>query len=224
MKNISDLFGITEVEERKETYDIDPLILSCVRKELFDKNITNHYHLGSSYLKESLEPRHRDQAEQIRSYYLGRFGIEILKKNRASSFRESAYRLLESRKRIDVTDRESGVYATLPFFYSEDLVYDRLAKEYNQEFLFASQTVPTLNLTYVEKTVGIQMKRKVVRYWFEQDRNLFRFDVDTSNSLIDFLNYRLHTNPKIKILSRIERVSHFRVNHYRLQNLKEVYA
>lgn len=177
----------------KETFSIDPLVLSVACKELSEINSLDTHSLNSSRVTESVNDSHREQAEKIRDYYCKKlFWNQLKNGNPLSEYRLRMLHLLENRV-TTCKNLDTGIYWTLPYFYDEDQVYDQFRKTYITRNIPIKREYnkPKLTLTYVDKSLKFQRRDKKNLYWFTDSNYLYCIELERKNPLLGLFEERL---------------------------------
>lgn len=189
-----DIFSSTYKEKDKE-FDLDPLVLSCSLKDLFE-NEHGHYSLDDRRVIENITDEIKEYAEQVRKYFGKKFFWSNLSGNRSlSDFRGRVCHLLENRVRV-CNERDIGIYYKLPYFYDEDMAYEDFKKQYDTSSDIPYKTwypvggnkkmdKARITLKYIKTTASRQQKRNVNRFWFTDDKYLYSIQIANDNPLLD---------------------------------------
>lgn len=212
--DINELFNST-MQERITEFTVDPLVLACSLKDLVEKH-EGYYQLDDHRVIENISPEIKERAEDIRKYYTKKFFWSALSNDRPlSDYRRRLINLLENRI-MSCKDQDCGIYYKLPFFYEEDIVYEDFKKTYKVDHSEIKRIVygtPNIkedfNLCYLKSTYSTQRKRKIERFWFTDNTNLYQIEVERDNPLIEMFRVMLDENPtaiKMQGLRSIDRI------------------
>lgn len=185
----NDVFSDT-FRERETALKDDPLVLACSLKRLHEKD-GQWRSIEDTAVLENVDDDIRAYAEDIRKYFSKKFFWNNLSNIQSvSSFRSRALYLLENRVR-NCKDKDIGCYFKLPWFYEEDMAYEKIKKNLVTDDIpdivygGSTRTKSNLTLTFVDSTISTQSKRKIERFWFTDSVYLYQIEVATDNVLIN---------------------------------------
>lgn len=139
----------------------------------------------------------RDQAEDIRRYYLDRLMFKKLQTGQATEFAQQLYPLLLSESRP--LQQHLGMLYRLPYFYAEDRAHDALAQRYADhqpeeldEFTALTQAFAAKEqaqrLRPVQQILRSRRSKEAIEFWFEtEEGEPAMMSVATNNSLMTLM-------------------------------------
>ncbi len=191
VENDFDIFT-SKYKEQEKVFDLDPLLLSCSLKDLYEQTGI-HYSMDDSRVAEHANSEIKDRAEQVRKYFTKKFfWSNLANKFQLSDFRTRVCYLLENRVR-SCKEQDIGIYYKLPYFYEEDMIYEEFKKKYNTTDVPSVYRVQQservkLTLTYLKSTSSRQRKRNIKRFWFTDNTYLYNIDIANDNPLLEMFN------------------------------------
>lgn len=203
-------------------WSIDPLVLACRLKEMYDKLGYIPHDLSDDAVAKSVTKATRERAEEIRKFYTKRHMWAAMRGNtQLSDYRHRMAELLNNRETV-IRERDVGIYWKLPWFYDEDRIYDNFKK------VFVTTNIPkhcdqerVVHLQLVETTLGWQRKRKNHRYWFRcADNYLYNISILEENFLFDFFRSVIINNGDYKFSTKLINCTLDGMQYYKLQNFK----
>jgi len=200
--SLDDLFN-REYVEREISFNEDPLVLACIVKDRYETT-GNFTSLNDSVLISSITDKHRQLAEKIRDYYTKKFFWRLFK-NDLSDYRKRLCFLLENRIR-SCKEKDTGIYCKLPWFYEEDMIYDEIKKSVETSKQYYVNTNGTakqvVNLTFLKKTLSFQKRRKIERFWFKEDNELYCIEAEASSIFLELFKSLVERNQPLTLDSR----------------------
>jgi hypothetical protein len=220
--DLTDIFSQT-YKEPVTIFKEDPLVLATSLKDLYDKGGT-YEDLQSLRVAENVTDEIRVRAEDIRKYYGRKFLWHNLNGKSMSSFRSKASSLLENRI-CSLTEQDRGIYFKLPWFYSEDMIYDEFKKTLNTTKLpnlgNKRQNTFIKRLTFLKTSTGWQKNRKAEYFWFKDDNNdLYGIQLTKDNPLLEMFKGMLDENPTPTFQTRLTEDRIDSLHFYKLHSFK----
>jgi len=212
------------MEERITEFKEDPLVLSCIAKRHLDQGLGYHSMEDSSLL-ELITEEDRVLAKNIREYYTKKFFWRALSSEKPlSDFRHRLINLLENRIR-KCKDQDCGIYYKLPYFYSEDIIYEEFKKTLKTDTISSlgssRQNSMMKSLEFIKTSSSRQRKRNQIRYWFKDDNNfLYGLELTSDNPLLmifdDYLKGRSNIIFETKLTEdRIDQMHYYKLFNYK---------
>jgi hypothetical protein len=212
-------------EDREVEFQEDPLVLSCLAKEIVEQG-GGWRSFSDERLLELVTVQNRSRADDIRKYFSKKFFWKNLQNNRPlSPFRQKTLFLLETKSKV-IKEKDIGIFFKLPYFYEEDQVYERFKKELKVDEDFANRDrafyqEQLRSVVYLDKTVGWQGKEKVVRFWFkDSDQWLYNFVILEKNPLKEFFTDFVESKKEHKFVCRLSTSRIEDMNFYVIVNPK----
>ena len=205
----------------------DPLVLAACLYRLMQDEVTLYFSLADDRLLELITDEDKELAEQIRKYYTKKFFWANFTTG-VSSFRSRLLVLLET-KTMSCSDQDCGIYYKIPWFYKEDMAYEKFKKTYKttdipKVFYGLKAQKSLLNLKFLESTVCRQRKRKIERFWFTDSTHLFCVQVEQENPLLDMFKHYVSNNDvtieSYKAQDRIDDMEFYRLYKFNFTQLK----
>jgi hypothetical protein len=187
----------------------DPLALSWASYDRFQSHGTRWADLD---LMTATEACH-EQARLTRSYYLGRYALQVLAKGRCSEYQRKTYEFLNTGH---ILRRDIGLIYKLPYFYQEDQALDQLAQHADlREPSEVTRSIYPWHATHRLTPFGTilesrQAGENTLYLWVTENQELVLWRVKQSNPLLTMVQ-DLFERESIRITGAYCRTSQQRV-------------
>lgn len=161
-----DEIKVASKEPRLFEFDDDPIAAACGSRNNWLRGGNRWMSLSDVRITE----QDRQEANELRRYYIGRLTIQALRGRPMTEFRKKFFAILNDQYRL--TENDIGMLMRLPYFYDEDRDLD--------EVVATTESVPNPRTPVVEQNLLLTpFKRilvgrrhgEVMQFWWKNDQN-----------------------------------------------------
>jgi hypothetical protein len=185
-------------------FTTDPVVLGVALKRMQTV-------YGLKDCSEHITPEDQEQARKIRDYYRKKYFWNALKSQATQSdFRMRVSNLLNQQDEWNLTEKDTGIFVKLPYFYEEDTVYDEFKKLYkiNQEdyYIDGFRLKKTRLLTHIGTTLRWQANKRK-SFWFKDHNDIiYAVSVPHNTPFIGLFEDTINHNINVEFSARVDRV------------------
>lgn len=198
----------SDTEKSFATFPCDPLAYVCSLLRAGKAPWEFNYFIDLKQFPENIEINDEDYrlGTEIRKHFQNKYLLWLLKNQGAkpSAYRKNLYDLLQSGN--DVNREHFRILATLPQFYEEDKLTEKLFKDYNSLSNTYREGEPVsidAEFEYAGRIQRNSSKSKLTRYYFKNRKNqLLLKEIPNNECGKNLMDYLVEGNQPLKILGQ----------------------